>query len=281
MTPETTLCTVPQGKNSTSNSGVRFALKKRSIRNSKNVVNLSSYNSDFLTGLFQDVANATDSEPVMNTASKLTQKRSSDLISDIGSSSSTVEEMEMSPRTPERQAKKSRTDSIISPYSFRASTFNLSSLEDQQGNVSRSSTEEESSQEIRRAQDSLAFQLNCVSESTDECQASPSVDEAAKVAFPNLPATVSDSSCNSGLTRANLVRQASNLENNSTKESFGWFVDLDDNQTIETNSFLPYAVSTDNLAFQAPTAPKRVNDVAELEWAQAADTVDDVLGDFF
>jgi hypothetical protein len=39
--------------------------------------------------------------------------------------------------------------------------------------------------------------------------------------------------------------------------------------------------STDDLAFKAPTAPKATNYDAELEWAKAADTVDDVLGDFF
>ena len=139
----------------------------------------------------------------------------------------------------------------------------------------------ESSHSLPRTQDSLAFQLNCVSSSLDEeCEATPSVEAAGKIAFPNLPATVSDSSCTSGLTRANLVRQASNLEN-PPKESFGWFVDLDDNQTAQANSYLPYAVSSDSLAFQASTAPKRVNDDAEVEWAQAADTVDDVLGDFF
>lgn len=278
------------------NSGVRFSLKKRSIRSSKDVVNLSSYNSDFLNGLFEDVARATDCN-VPPPCCAESSKRSSDLISDsdIGS----VEELEM---TPQRKAKKSRTNSIVSPYSFRTSTFDLCSLEKQATSdatdadtdntpaKSKNSQEEECSQDIRRTQDSLAFQLNCVSRSDEDCtnnnisSAIPAVEDAAKMAFPNLPATVSDSSCNSGLTRANLVRQASNPENNSTKESFGWFVDLDvndNNQTPETNMFLPYAVSTDSLAFQAPTAPKRVNDDAELEWAQAADTVDDVLGDFF
>jgi hypothetical protein len=39
--------------------------------------------------------------------------------------------------------------------------------------------------------------------------------------------------------------------------------------------------STTDLAFQAPTAPKAENYDAELEWATAADTVDDVLGEFF
>ncbi len=135
-------------------------------------------------------------------------------------------------------------------------------------------------------QDSLHFQLNCVSDaSKSSCGRNaivpkPTVGSAAILVFPNLPATVSDSSCHAGLTRVNLVRQAS-IPEKPNKESFGWFVDLDDNQSPEANDSLPYTVSSDSLAFQAPTAPKAVHDHEELEWAQAADTVDDVLGDFF
>jgi hypothetical protein len=39
-----------------SNPGVRFTLRKRSIRKNPDDVNISSYNSDFLSGLFNDVA---------------------------------------------------------------------------------------------------------------------------------------------------------------------------------------------------------------------------------
>ena len=53
------------------------------------------------------------------------------------------------------------------------------------------------------------------------------------------------------------------------------------NSFEEPKQALPYAVSSENLAFQAPTAPKGPAQEAEVEWAQAADTVDDVLGDFF
>merc|ERR1711971_516539 len=122
--------------------------------------------------------------------------------------------------------------------------------------------------------DSLAFQLNCVS-GNDDSDAVPtstrsSVGDTARVAFPNLPATVSDSSCETGLTRAKLVRHVPSPEND-TKESFGWFVDLDDHHSPEPQARLPYNVSSDNLALQAPTAPKRVNNDAEVEWAKAAD----------
>lgn len=71
-----------------------------------------------------------------------------------------------------------------------------------------------------------------------------------------------------------------------SKDSFGWFVDLDDNEAY-ADDFAP-SVTTEktvaaDLAFQAPTAPKRpANNVQEeMEQAYAADTIDSVLGDLF
>lgn len=108
-----------------------------------------------------------------------------------------------------------------------------------------------------------------------------------KLAFPHLPATVTDSSCDKPLTRVISDLQPSVSENSEKVESYGWFVDMEDEQSdknIDQASMLaPFATSslTQGLAFQAPTAPKADNHDAEVEWAMAADTVDDVLGDFF
>lgn len=260
-------------------NGVRFTLKKRPIRNSNNVVNISSYNSDFLTGLFADVAKATvepDCEGDL--------KRPVEVIS---SDEGCVPE-----NTEHFPSKKSRTLLPKTLSRVQASTMNLTTLGkafspkgiNELFRVPRDSQANDCLESLtlnHNHQESLQFQLNCVSENSQTSYVpSPTIEDAAKIAFPNLPATVSDSSCNAGLTRVNLVRQAS-IPENFIKESFGWFVDLDDNTTPESDPSLPYAVSSDNLAFQAPTAPKRVNDEAELEWAQAADTIDDVLGDFF
>lgn len=79
-----------------------------------------------------------------------------------------------------------------------------------------------------------------------------------------------------------------------TEESFGWYVDTDDDdayphyQSSLSDDSHRYGThnssikgSTDHLAFSAPTAPKASNHDAEVEWAKAADTVDDVLGDLF
>ncbi|KAL3942394.1 MAG: hypothetical protein SGARI_000279, partial [Bacillariaceae sp.] len=105
------------------------------------------------------------------------------------------------------------------------------------------------------------------------------------LAFPNLPATISDSSCSTGLTREALARHVpaseTATESSGSSPSFGWFVDLDDGDHRDTTpsssktTALTHAVSTENLAFHAPTAPKRTaSDDTEIEWAQAADTVD-------
>ena len=60
---------------------------------------------------------------------------------------------------------------------------------------------------------------------------------------------------------------------------------MDDEQTLNNAEPTadPYAAAcgVQGLAFQAHTAPKASNHDAEVEWAKAADTVDDVLGDFF
>jgi hypothetical protein len=127
-------------------------------------------------------------------------------------------------------------------------------------------------------EDSLSFQLDCVA--GPECS-KLSTETVAVVAFPNLPATVSDSSCSAGLTRDSLIKQGSSPEKQPHKESFGWFVDLDDHQNNEGQAVSSYSVSCTDLAFQAPTAPHATQNDAAVQWAKAADTVDDVLGDFF
>lgn len=117
------------------------------------------------------------------------------------------------------------------------------------------------------------------------------LDLLGGVAFPHLPATVSESSCSTtNLTRAKKSpgQHASGPETPDTddkesKESYGWFVPMDDDEhgTTPSSSDTYRTSSSHDLAFTAATAPKRVDDDAEVQWAQAADTVDCVLGDFF
>mmetsp|Transcript_37364 Transcript_37364/g.90732 ORF Transcript_37364/g.90732 Transcript_37364/m.90732 type:complete len:270 (-) Transcript_37364:357-1166(-) len=265
-------------------AGVRFTLKKRTIRNSLDDVNISSYNSDFLSGLFADVAKITEM------ADSGSAKRSR-----ADESSTAMSEQTTSHESP---LKKQRTLHSSSMSRCKYSSYNLSDLvpshspkaviEESRQVVAPSPTQpdflstsvEGPLQTLTQSarQDSLAFQLGCVA--GPDCS-KLSTDTAAVVAFPNLPATVSDSSCTAGLTRGSLIKQGSSPEKQQHKESFGWFVDLDDHQNNEGQTVSSYSVSCPDLAFQAPTAPHATHNDAAVQWAKAADTVDDVLGDFF
>lgn len=170
----------------------------------------------------------------------------------------------------------------------------------------------------KQNQDSLAFQLDCLDTQTRAAAmptpgtVSPSTSNHSKnvskdlavIAFPNLPSAVSDSSCESngtGINRAGATVRHGQITQTSApvslststrdgsggKDSFGWFVDLDDQEpnltaaaTVSSSAGGADAESPQDLAFQAPTAPKRsTNYVEEVEQAYAEDTIDSVLGD--
>jgi len=74
------------------------------------------------------------------------------------------------------------------------------------------------------------------------------------------------------------------------KEAYGWFVDMDEEDV--QRRFLAVAAATENcraiadppqagLTFAASGPKKTVKLDSEVEWAKAADTVDDVLGACF
>ena len=97
---------------------------------------------------------------------------------------------------------------------------------------------------------------------------------------------MSNSSCgNFTLTRVLSDLQSSYTEKTYHSETYGWFVEMEDDSDEAVAAagagIDPYTASKHDLAFTAPTAPKAENYDAELQWATAADTVDDVLGDFF
>ncbi|CAJ1929242.1 unnamed protein product [Cylindrotheca closterium] len=265
-------------------AGVRFTLKKRTIRKSLDDVKISSYNSDFLSGLFADVAKITEMADSGST------KRS------CPEPATTVAEQNTNLESP---TKKRRTLLSSSVSRCNCSSYNLSDLATShstkavieesrevflpsptQPRFLANSIERNPLATVTQSgrQDSLAYQLDCVS--GPECP-KLSTENAAVVAFPNLPATVSDSSCAAGLTRGSQIKQGSSPEKQPYKESFGWFVDLDDHQRNEGHTVSSYSVFCPDLAFQAPTAPNATHNDAAVQWAKAADTVDDVLGDFF
>jgi hypothetical protein len=140
--------------------------------------------------------------------------------------------------------------------------------------------------------------------SDQPCSSSPSPTQEDLLEtlpdFPFLPTSVSESSCSSGNLTPSVSAAA--LKTGNTTEvadgdknvgAYGWFVEMDESRSNEEQSIALHVISAPasecyspvavtNLAFRAPTSPKRPTEQeAEVEFALAADTVDDVLGDFF
>ena len=217
----------------------RFTLRKRCVPEEQRGVVISSYNSDFLSGIFADIAKANTSEEEEDSQFDETLSR-----------------------------KKSRVSMTRSISRCARSYANLASV---------SPTPEESGRfdVMPRKTNHFKDQRHCVSSSSSE----ESSAFGGKLAFPRLSASISDSSCTS-LTRKQLGQLSPEPE--TFAKDYGWFVQVDDDDESATPVDAYKTTSnTTSLAFIAPTAPKGVNHDAEVEWAKAADTVDDVLGDFF
>jgi hypothetical protein len=256
----------------------RFTLRKRSERPK---TTLSTVNSAFLSGLFADVAKTQvefenadsqdispeDSDPRTNQslpAKKIRVSMTKAMGRSCKSMMSLRDALVSPPSSPDPPSRD--TVNLFDVLSFPATP--VSDME---------------------RKDSLLFQLHCVSSSSsNESSVAPSTKtilDAATLEFPHLPATISATSCNT-LTRNSSDLQSSTTEK-SQKESYGWFVEMDEEE--EENGHVPTSTTTapyvstsvGELTFKAPTASKASNHDAEVEWAKAADTVDDVLGDFF
>lgn len=239
-------------------------LKKRAIKHDQKRAALSSVNSAFLDGLFADVAQVQEDS--------------------LSSESYGCFHDEYDPRgDPLKSFKKTRLSKSKSMSrcgkSFvRLSLAEASTVSSEFDSIYSSTVTPGAVSRI----DSLEFQLSCVSDSSCNSVVSrtQAITAAAKLAFPNLPSASRCANSSSAL----LCRKVSDLqvhvnEDSPPKESYGWFVEMDEDH--HSNSVEPYKTSIGSLAFSAPTAPKAANFDAEVEWAKAADTVDDVLGDFF
>jgi hypothetical protein len=138
---------------------------------------------------------------------------------------------------------------------------------------------------------SLEFQLNYVApdDALGTCEAAPCI------IFPNLPTAISsDSSWSTSIRLKRAMSSSSSSEEAKSdtdveeeetdpNERYGWFVVLDKDICDPRTGCSAYKSTVDDLAFSASTAPipRGQEELAELEWAQAADTVDDLLGDLF
>eukprot|EP00545_Synedropsis_sp_CCMP1620_P006111 CAMPEP_0119025246 /NCGR_PEP_ID=MMETSP1176-20130426/33397_1 /TAXON_ID=265551 /ORGANISM="Synedropsis recta cf, Strain CCMP1620" /LENGTH=250 /DNA_ID=CAMNT_0006980741 /DNA_START=219 /DNA_END=971 /DNA_ORIENTATION=+ len=250
-------------------------MRKRSVNGDQRDVAMSSYNSAFLSGLFADIAKA-------NVTS---EDKDSDLSQSCERMTLSTNNTNVITNCPS-PSKKSRISMTKSISRCEKSFGNLRMAAKPRKSFISPITE---SPVVRS--DSLSYQLHCVSSSSsNESDALQTVD-IGKLAFPHLPATVSNSSCShlASLTRRNSSQLLLEPETDPTKECYGWFVTMDDDDDhtpipSPATTADPYnsSSSLSALAFSAATAPKGANQhAAEVEWAKAADTVDDVLGDFF
>jgi hypothetical protein len=266
----------------------RINLRKRPC--ATKMTNLESVNSAFLSGLFADVAKASE-----NTSDDLFSHQPKKVR--IGKCKSI--------------ARCERSFAVLMKALNDASEGDPSSESCANSNTAIFGDIANTISTIQR-DNSLQYQLDCVTASSPSTASSKSADisSATGVVFPNLPATVSNSSYGNSMNTSNsrhpasspittLTHVISDLQSSDTEktsqtlanDTYGWFVEMEDESnatnaisTPNSTSCLPLVDSyfaPKDLAFTAQVAPKAENYDAELEWATAADTVDDVLGCFF
>jgi len=117
--------------------------------------------------------------------------------------------------------------------------------------------------------------------------------------FPSIPPSVSEYSCSSNNLTQTAVQAVQVLETPTTPiegvkehrgiDTYGWFVDMDLQEDCDRADVVSAAQAKcrmvkeeEDLSFMGTSALKKTTELdQEVEWAKAADTVDDVLGDFF
>jgi hypothetical protein len=298
----------------------RLSLRKRSAPEALEVSSLFSpapttglptVNSAFLSGLFADVAkvqgNDDETTPVAvedNEPQTAKRSRTSLKLFPLAAKRSFVNLGALVPSVPEDIPRRNMP-SVVDLHSIIDNVLPDAAVVN---GISPSPT----SSELSRV-DSLLFQLKCVSPSVHGSSVDlKTADDAISLAFPLLSRTSGPESPRDHetftLTRivSDLERSVTAHDDNIPKESYGWFVEMDDDDTpstmhVKTNdgahrSDLDASVpngpltfpklsatsATSGLAFLASTAPKAsLEHDAAAEWAKAADTVDDVLGNFF
>lgn len=241
LCPEARLSASEQKSAFESSSLPRFQLRKRAAEKCEKAVGFNTVNSAFLSGIFADVA----------------------LVAEDGTTSSKRPHGDDTRLEATTLNKRSRVSMTRSISRCARSVKNLAELISP---VTCSTDYFDRQLSSNHRENSLHMQLSCLSS-----------DAATLLAFPHLPATVSQSSCG-GLTR-NISDLQSSVIENAIKETYGWFIEMD-SEGPSCTSANPYDPKT-RLAFSAATAPCADNHDDEVEWAKAADTVDDVLGDFF
>lgn len=215
---------------------------------------LSSYGSAFLSGIFADIAQASDDDQIQH-GSVAAQYGA--VLADATDNGSGDDPCHKKARTTSSTSHVTLAEpaegAVVSPRPNAPSTLKIQGFNDQ----------------VRELQD-MAF---------------PSL--------PHIPITISSSSCSSVSWQAMAPRPAARgeetKEDNPDSPSYGWFVSTDDDDGTDTadqiepsaaHTFLP-GTKPDDLAFKAITAPEAGDQDLVVQQALAADTIDDVLGDLF
>lgn len=226
---------------------------------------LSSYGSAFLSGIFADIAEASDDQPQHGPAVAPYGAVPAAESADSGHS--------------EPRHKKARSTAATSFGRQPKSHMALAGLTE--GAFSKVS----SASVVSPRPNTSTLKIKDFNDQVRELQ------DMAFPSLPQLPITVSSSSCSSASWQALAPQTWSVGETTNSGEqdspSYGWFVSTDADEADTANgmvtanapTFLPDTEPA--LAFRALTAPDVGNEDLEVQQALAADTIDDVLGDLF
>jgi hypothetical protein len=299
-------------------SSSRLQLKKRkksfgSVRFDNTV---TSYNTDFVSGIFRDVENlhseqqehqhddATDHRTIISDVSDceftrakkklkstesnfLSLRRSLKSFSNLRNIANGGEEHNRPTTTfPSRSFNSN-------PPTTNDTTFSSEKLSYEVNRCARVSVASETSVDTIADYDVNNIDTDLINNIVDTVL-------VQSVVFPTLPPTVSDSSCYSNnLTQTSVLaaqvpettlKSKTHIEGvkHNQKDTYGWFVDMEQQEDSDRADVVSAAQERcrvgdkADLSFRAVVALEKTAEVdQEVEWAQAADTVDDVLGDFF
>ena len=241
----------------------RIQFKKRKVSLDTDTFNteVSNFKADFLSGIFDDLAKAHQD----NNKAQATKKSAASLISLEAEGNPSRKKARIMPRTMTHCGRSFANLSAITSLEARSPSGKIPS-----GVVTPTPA--------------------ASSEASDSTDAAKIIDQVllSDIIFPQLPATISQSSCSSNNLTPTSMQAAQVVENpiliegeSEEKASYGWFVEMESDECKEVDASLyANAYKKSDLSFSAATAPKKdsQHDV-EAEWAKAADTVDDVIGD--
>lgn len=250
-------------------------LKKRKCNLSDKVLDQSTFNSDFLSGIFQDLAEADSQNPTP-------------MSSDI-SEAHLIDSDSIASSRPNKRARFS-SSSLSSTKSFS----NLSAQ------TSSDSTVSSSLSRLLATQASAEISNPVTTENTAERIVDTVLnDSLCNIGFPCLPTAVSESSCSSNNLTQTAVHAAQVLETllssnveGELEDEYGWFAEMDEDSLHQRFDAVDDAAKNcramackapADLTFAPNLTPKKpeVELDSEVVWAKAADTVDDVLGAVF